>query len=61
MSRDEQFNLLDRLWVALGRDPEAFPLSEAQKAELDRRLDDLEAEGPVGMTWDQVVAHARAR
>ena len=61
LSRDEQFDLLDQLWESLGRDPGALPLSDAQTAELDRRLDDLEAEGPVGLTWDEVVAHARAR
>ncbi len=61
LSREEQFDLLDQLWEALGRDPKALPLSDTQKAELDRRLDDLETEGPVGLTWDEVVAHARAR
>lgn len=61
LSRDEQFELLDQLWETLGRDPKALPLSAAQKAELDRRLDELEAEGPVGLTWDEVVARARAR
>ncbi|WP_199693436.1 hypothetical protein [Sorangium cellulosum] len=29
--------------------------------QLDRRLDELEAEGPVRLTWDEVVAQARAR
>jgi putative addiction module component (TIGR02574 family) len=61
LSREEQFELLDQLWETLGRDPKALPLSDAQKAELDRRLDELEAEGPVGLTWDEVVAQARAR
>jgi putative addiction module component (TIGR02574 family) len=61
LSRDEQLELLDELWHSLGRDPEALPLSDAQRAEIDRRLDDLEAEGPVGFTWEEVVARARAR
>ena len=61
LSRDEQFELLDQLWEALGRDPNALPLSAGQEDELDRRLDELEAEGPVGLTWDEVVAQARAR
>ncbi len=61
LSRDEQFDLLDQLWEALSRDPKALPSSEPQKAELDRRLDDLEAEGPVGLTWNEVVCKARAR
>ncbi|WP_437945583.1 addiction module protein [Sorangium sp. So ce296] len=61
LSRDEQLDLLDELWAHLGRDPDVFPLSDAQRVELDRRLDELEAEGPVGLTWDEVVAQARAR
>ncbi len=61
LSREEQLDLLDELWKVLGRDPQALPLSEAQRAELDRRLDDLERDGPVGLTWDEVVAQARAR
>lgn len=61
LSRDEQLDLLDRLWESLGRDPEAFPLTDPQKKELDRRLDELEAEGPTGLTWDEVVARVRAR
>ncbi|HTG31635.1 MAG TPA: addiction module protein [Thermoanaerobaculia bacterium] len=59
LSRDEQFDLLDQLWESLGRDPEAFPLTDSQKEELDSRLDELEAEGPTGLTWDEVVAQAR--
>jgi putative addiction module component (TIGR02574 family) len=61
LSRDEQLDLLDDLWASLGRDPEALPLSDAQRVELDRRLDELETEGPVGLTWDEVVARARQR
>lgn len=61
VSLDEQLDLLDELWQSLGRDPEALPLSDAQRSELDRRLDELEAEGAVGLTWDEVVAQARAR
>ena len=60
LSRDEQMQLLDELWGVLGRDPEALPLSDEQRVELDRRLDDLDVEGPVGLTWDEVVAQARA-
>jgi putative addiction module component (TIGR02574 family) len=34
-------------------------LTDAQRAELDRRLDDLEREGPVGITWDQMLDRVR--
>lgn len=46
LSRDEKLDLLDRLWESLGQDPEALPLTSPQREELDRRLDELEAEGP---------------
>jgi putative addiction module component (TIGR02574 family) len=61
LSRDEQLDLLDQLWESLGRDPEAFPLTDSQREELDRRLDELEAEGPTGLSWDEVVSQVRTR
>lgn len=61
LNRDEKLDLLDRLWESLGQDPEALPLTGSQREELDRRLDELEVEGPVGLSWDEVVAQARAR
>ncbi len=60
LSRDEQFDLLDQLWENLGRDAEAFPLTDSQREELDRRLDELDTDGPTGLSWDEVVAQARA-
>jgi putative addiction module component (TIGR02574 family) len=61
LSEQERLDLLDRLWESVGRDPRALPLSAAQRKELDRRLNDLELEGPVGIPWDEVVAQIRAR
>lgn len=61
LSRDEKLDLLDRLWESLGQDPEALPLTSSQREELDRRLDELEAEGPIERSWDEVVAQSRAR
>ena len=59
LTRDEQFQLLDQLWEHLGRDPKALPLTDVQRQELDRRLDDLDAEGPVGISGDELVAQRR--
>ena len=61
LTTDERLDLLDALWASLGRDPQALPLEEAQKTELERRSRDLEAEGPIGLTWDEVVAQASSR
>lgn len=61
LSRDEQLELLDQLWQSLGRDPGVLPLTPAHRQELDRRLDDLEEEGPIGIAWDDLVEQIRAR
>ena len=61
LSREEKLELLDRLWESLGQDPDALPLTGAQHDELDRRLDELEDEGPTGLSWDEVVSRAQAR
>jgi len=55
MSPDERLELLERLWDSLSATPEAIPLTDAQRKELDRRLDDLEREGPVGIPWEEVL------
>lgn len=61
MTREEQLELLDQLWQEVGRDPQALPLTPEQHDDLDRRLDSLEAEGHVGIPWDELVAQIRAR
>lgn len=60
LSREEQLALLDELWEALGRDPDALPLTDEQRRDVDERLDALEREGPVGLTWAETLAHVRA-
>jgi putative addiction module component (TIGR02574 family) len=55
LSREERLELLERLWDSLASNPEAIPLTDAQREELDRRLDDLEREGPVGIPADVVL------
>jgi putative addiction module component (TIGR02574 family) len=61
LSHDEQLELLDELWQSLGHDPDILPLPHAHRQELDRRLDDLEEEGPLGIAWDDVADQIRAR
>jgi putative addiction module component (TIGR02574 family) len=64
LSREEQLELLDRLWESLGRDPSFLPLSEDQVRDRDERLDDREREGPTGRSWEVAVdpiRNAKAR
>jgi putative addiction module component (TIGR02574 family) len=57
----ERLDLLEELWDSLAATPETIPLTASQLAELDRRLDDLEREGPVGIPWDEVLNQIRSR
>ena len=57
----ERLSLLEALWDSLASTPEAVPLIPAQRTELDRRLDELDAEGPVGIPWDEVLSRIRSR
>ena len=61
LTREERLSLLEELWDSLAAEPEALPLTPAQRVELDWRLDDLDAEGPVGIPWDDVLSRIRSR
>lgn len=65
MSPEERLELMEQLWDSLRPDPSHVPLSEAQEEELDRRLDDLEADiqsgVPLGIPWDDVLRRIRNR
>jgi putative addiction module component (TIGR02574 family) len=60
LSPEEQLQLMDELWESLCAIPEAIPLTNSQREELDRRLDDLDREGPTGIPWQDVLNHIRA-
>ena len=61
LSLEERLRLLDELWESLSRTPEAIPMTNAQRQELDRRLDELDREGPVGIPWEEVLCRIRGR
>ena len=52
LTREERLDLIEQLWDSLGDDD--VPLTTAQREELDRRLDRLDREGPVGIPWERV-------
>jgi putative addiction module component (TIGR02574 family) len=54
LSVAERIELIGDLWDSLTEAPEAVPLTEAQKAELDRRLDAYRKDPAVGAPWPVV-------
>jgi putative addiction module component (TIGR02574 family) len=49
LTTEERLDLIERIWDSLGAAASAIPLTPTQRDELDRRLDDLEREGPAGV------------
>jgi putative addiction module component (TIGR02574 family) len=61
LSTEEPLRLMEDLWESLRVAPERVPLTNAQREELDRRLDDLDREGPTGIPWEEVFSNIRNR
>jgi putative addiction module component (TIGR02574 family) len=61
LSPEERLRLIEELWDSLSAKPRAIPLTNAQREELDRRLDDLESSGPEGIPWEEVLQQIRSR
>ncbi len=60
LSAEEGLRLLEELWDSLSATPGAIPLTNSQREELDRRLDELDREGPVGIPWEEVLRRIRS-
>ena len=61
LSQAEQLQLLEKLWDSLSATPGAIPLTDPQREELDRRLDELERDGPTGIPAEEVLGRLRTR
>jgi putative addiction module component (TIGR02574 family) len=61
LSPEDRLRLLEELWDSLSQNPEMIPVTDAQREELDRRLDELDREGPIGIPWDEVLDRIRTR
>jgi len=62
LSRDERLDLIEQLWDSLSdEERDSVPLTAEQEQELDRRLDALEKEGPVGISPDELREQVRRR
>lgn len=61
LSRAERILLAERLWDSVAEEDVPLDLTEAQRAELDRRLARLGATGPQGSEWDAVKVRVTQR
>jgi putative addiction module component (TIGR02574 family) len=61
LSPAEKLQLVEDLWDDLAATPEAVPVHDWQKQELDRRKANLKRNPASAMTWEQVKANVRSR
>lgn len=61
LSVDERIELVQEIWDSVAAEPEAMPLTESQKQEIDRRLAAHREDPDAVVPWDTVKARARAR
>jgi putative addiction module component (TIGR02574 family) len=59
LSISERIQLVADLWDSIATVPEAVSLTEAQKLELDRRLDAYHKNPDAGSPWESVKERIR--
>ena len=55
----DRVRLVEAIWDSISAVPDALPLTEWQKQELDRRLAEYEADPDSGSTLEEVFARLR--
>ena len=58
---EDRLELMEQVWASLRQDPDAVPLTDAQLAELDRRLADMAAAPDQESDWADVEARLRSK
>jgi putative addiction module component (TIGR02574 family) len=61
MTRDERLDLIEELWDSLAATPSELALTDAQRKELDRRLEEMDRDDNLVIPWDEVVSQIRKR
>lgn len=63
LTLEERLQLLERVWDSLDHDRDV-PVTPAQREELDRRIDSLEADirsgETLGIPWEEVLQQLRS-
>ncbi len=54
-----RLRLIEELWESLSDNPDAVPLTDAQRSELDRRLDAIDRGDDAAIPWEEVLARLR--
>lgn len=58
---DDRLALVEEIWASICADSASFPLTETQRAELDRRVRDDDTFPDNVIPWEEIKASVRAR
>jgi putative addiction module component (TIGR02574 family) len=58
LSVEERITLVGQIWDSIASDAERAPLTDAQRQELDRRINDDDADPADTVAWEQVKKDA---
>ena len=61
LSIDDRLALAEQLWTSVADEMERQPLSDEQRAEIERRIQDADNNPDRGIPWETIRAEARAR
>jgi putative addiction module component (TIGR02574 family) len=61
LSISERIQLVEDIWDSIANVPDSLQLTEEQKTELDRRLDDYHNNPDQGSPWNMVRERIRNR
>ena len=56
LSIADRITLVEEIWDTIAEENQAFELTDAQKRELDRRLESSRANPGQGRTWKEIKA-----
>jgi putative addiction module component (TIGR02574 family) len=59
LSVSERIQLVEDIWDSIAAEPESIAITEVQRQELDRRLDNYNNNPQPGSTWDEVKKRVR--
>ncbi len=61
LSLAERILIVEEIWDSIAAEQASLPVTGAQQAELDRRLDAYRASPAQGASWEDVKKHIRAK
>lgn len=56
LSIADRIRLVEEIWDTIAEENQAFELTDAQRLELDRRLESAKNNAGQGRTWDEIKA-----